>query len=191
MKTVKAILSRVIYTEPTPLPPNNASSNNRQSTGQTCNHSPSPQRHLTPGQYISDESSQNHDQQNHYSHQPNKFTRLCITCVIQTTEKVHVHYNEKQTRSIGVQITQLPAIRNITHLVLNTMESLIYVCCIMHCQENTSPNLQNKAQSGLNTPVIIPVQIRRGRVTNQMILRYYLHGLIPLATTQFFDRSCH
>jgi hypothetical protein len=150
-----------------------------------------PKLRKTPRLYVTNESCQNHNLQNYNSNQPYKFTRLCITCIIQTTEKMHVNNNKKQTPSICMQITQLPSIRYITHQVLNTVKCLIYVCSIMHCQENTSPNLQNKTLSSQYTPIIISIQIRRCRITNQMILRYSLQGLIPQATTQFFERSFH
>lgn len=191
VKAIETVQSRIIYTETSPQPTNNTCSNYRQSTCQTCNNGPSPQAHLSPRLYVTNESSQNHYQQNYNSNQPYKFTRLCITCVIQTTEKMHVNNNKKQTPSVCMQITQQPSIRHITHQVLNTMKCLIYMSCVMHCQEDTSPNLQNKAQSSQNTPIIISIQIGRCWITNQMILRYNQHGLIPQATTQFFDRSFH
>ena len=191
VKTKETIQSRIIYTESSPLPTNNARSNYRQGTCQTCNNSPSPKRHLTPRLYVTNKGSQNHNQQNYNTYQPYKFTRLRITCIIQTTKKMHINNNKKQAPSICMQITQLPTIWYITHQMLNTMKCLIYMSSIMHCQENTSPNLQNKTQSSQNTPIIISILIRRCWITNQMILRYNLHGLIPQATTQFFDRSFH
>jgi hypothetical protein len=191
VETKETIQGRVIDAEATPLPSNNTGSNDRQSTCQTCNNSPSPKRHLTPRQHVTNKSSLNHDLQNDNSNQPYKFTRLCITCIIQTTEKMHINNNKKQAPSICMQITQLPTIGYITHQVLNTMKCLIDMSSIMHCQENTSPNLQNKTQSSQNTPIIISIQIRRCWITNQMILRDDLHGLIPQAPTQFFERSFH
>eukprot|EP00882_Tetradesmus_deserticola_P000042 GHRQ01000044.1.p1 GENE.GHRQ01000044.1~~GHRQ01000044.1.p1 ORF type:complete len:350 (-),score=-61.41 GHRQ01000044.1:128-1177(-) len=191
METIKTIQSRIINTKSTPLPTNNTCSNNRQSTCQTCNNSSSPKRHLTPGLYITNKSSQNHNQQNYNSKQPYKFTRLCITCIVQTTKKMHINNNKKQTSSVCMQITQLPTIRYITHQVLYTMKCLINMSSIVHCQKDTSPNLQNKTQSSQNTPIIISIQIRRCWITNQMILRYNQQWLIPQTTTQFFDRSFH
>lgn len=191
VETKKTIQSRIIYTESSPLPTYNTCSNHRQGTSQTCNNGPSPQGHLTPGLYVTNKSCQNHNQQNYNSNQPHKFTRLCITSIVQTTEKMHINNNKKQTPSVCMQITQLPTIRYITHQMLNTMKCQINMSSIMHCQEDTSPNLQNKTQSSQNAPIIISIQIRGCWITNQMILRYSLHGLIPQATTQFFDRSFH
>lgn len=141
VKTKEPIQCRIIYTKASPLPTYNTSSNNGQSTSLTCNNGSSPKRHLTPRLHITNKSCQNHNQQNYNSKQPYKFTRLCITGVVQTTEKMHINYNKKQTPSVCMQITQLPTIRYITHLVLYTMKCLIYMSCIMHCQKNTSPNL--------------------------------------------------
>lgn len=191
VETVKSVKGWVIYGKATPLPTNNTRSNKRQSTCLTCNYCPSPKTHLSPWLYVTNKSCQNHNQQNNNSNQPYKFTRLCITCVVQTTEEVHVHNNKKQTPSICMQITQLPTIWYITHQVLNTMKCLIYMSSIVHCQKNTSPDLQNKTQSSQNTPIIISIQIRRCWITNQVILCYSQHGLIPQATTQFFERSFH
>jgi hypothetical protein len=191
MEAVETIQGRIIYTETTPLPSYNTGTYYRQSTCQTSNYSPSPKRHLTPRLYISDKGGQNHNQLDHNSNQPYKFTRLCITSVIQTTEKVHVNNDKKQTCSVSVQITQHPSIGYVTHQVLNTMKSQVNMCSIMHCQENTGPDLQNLAQSSLYTPIIISILIRRCRVPNQMVLYHSLNGLIPQTSAQFFHRSCH
>jgi len=191
VKTIETVQCRVIYAKATPEPTYNTSSNNRQSTCQTSNNGPSPKTHLTPGEDISNKSSQDHDQQDHNSYLPYKFTRLCITCIIQTTEKMHIYHNKKQTCTICMQITQLPSIRNITHQMLNTMKCLIYMCCVMHRQKNTSYNLQNQTQSSLNTPIIITILIRRCRITHQMILHDSLDGLIPQTSALFFHRSFH
>ncbi len=191
VKTKESIERRVIYTKTTPLPSNNASTNNGQSTPQTSNHGPSPKRHLPPWQNIPNKRSLNHHQQNNNTEQPNKFTRLCITSVIQTTEKMHVYYNKEKRPSICVQITQQPSIRYVTHQMLYAMESHIYMWSVMHRLKNSSPNLQNKGQSSQNTPIVISIQIRGCRVSNQVVLHYILHGLFPLASAQFLKRSFH
>lgn len=145
----------------------------------------------TPRQNISDKCRLNHNLQNNNTDLPYKFTRLCVTRIIQTSEKMHIYNNKKQTPSICMQITQQPTIRYITHLVLHAVESQINVCCVMHCQKNTSLNLQNQTKSCLHTPVIVTILVRRCRVTYLMILYYSQHGLIPQTPAQFFHRSSH
>jgi hypothetical protein len=46
VKTKETIQCWIIYTKSSPQPSYNTLSNNRQSTCQTCNYSPSPKRHL-------------------------------------------------------------------------------------------------------------------------------------------------
>lgn len=191
MKTVKTIKSRIIHTETTPLPTNNSCSNNWKSTCQACNNGSPPLTHLTPRLHISNKCSLNHNLQNYNSNQPHKFTRLCIASVVQTTEKMQVYNNKKLTPTIRMLITQKPSIRYITHQVLYAMKSQIHVRCVMHCQKHTSQNLQNLTKPCLNTPVIIPIQIRRCRIGYLMILNNFLHGLFPQRTTQFIHTSCH
>lgn len=187
----KAVQSRVIYAKATPQPSYNTSTNNGQRTPQTSNYGPSPKRHLTPGQYVSDKCGLNHDQQNNNTNQPNEFTGLRVTCIIQATEKVHINNDEEKRPSVCVQITKQPSVWHVAHQMLYAMKSLINMRCIMHSLKNPSPNLQNKSQSGLYTPIVISIQIGGCRVSNQMILHYILHGLIPLASAQFLKRIFH
>lgn len=191
VKAIKAIQSRIIDREAAPQPTNNSCSHKRESTCQTCNNCSSPLTHLTPRQYVTNKGSQNHNQQNNNTNLPNKFTRGCVTCVIKTTKQMHINNNKKKTSSICMQITQQPSVRNVSHQVLNTVKCQVYMCCIMHCQKNTSQNLQNQTQPSLNSPIIISVQIRRSWVTNQMILYDSQHWLIPQTSTQFFIRISH
>ncbi len=129
--------------------------------------------------------------QDNYSKQPYKFTGLCITSVVQSTEKVHIYYNKEQGRTVCVQIAQQPSIGHITHQMLYAMKSHINMWCIMHRQEDSCPQLQNKSQSSQYTPIVISIQIGRCRISNQVILHYILHGLIPQASAQFLKRSFH
>jgi len=145
----------------------------------------------TPRLYISNKSSLNHDLLNNNSNKPYEFSRLCITGIIQSSENMHINNNKKQTSSICMQITQLPSVRNITHQMLYTMKCKINMCCIMHCQKNSSLNLQNQTLSCLYSPIIITIQIRWCRIRNLMILYNCLHGLIPLTPSQFLNRSSH
>jgi hypothetical protein len=46
VETKETIQGRIIYTKASPQPTNNTCSNDRQSTSQTSNNSPSPKRHL-------------------------------------------------------------------------------------------------------------------------------------------------
>ena len=191
VETVKTVQCRIIDCKTSPKPSNNACSNKRLRTCQTSNYSSSPLTHLTPRQYIPNKRCQNHYQQNNNTNQPNKFTRLCITCIVQTTELVSIHHNEKQRSSICMQITQKPSIRNITHQMLNTLKCLINMCGIMHCLENSCQNLQNQTQTCLNSPIVISIQIRGSRITNQMILDHCQDRLIPQTSTQLFHISSH
>ena len=191
MKRKEAVLSWIIDGESTPQPPDNPCSDNGLSTPQASNYSSTPKGHLTPWLHISNKSGLNHNLQNNNSNQPYKFTGLSVTCVIQPAEKMHINYNKKQRPSVCMQITQGPSIRHVTHQMLNTMKCHINMWCIMHCLKNTSPNLQNKSQSCQYPPIVISIQIGRCRITNQVILHYILHGLIPLASAQFFKRSFH
>jgi len=187
----KAIKSWVIHRESSPEPTYNTSPDNRQCTSQTSNNGSSPKRHLTPRLHIPDKRCLNHYLQNNNSDEPHKFTRLCITGIVQSTEKVHVYYNKEERPPVSMQITLQPSIGYISHQMLYTMKSHINMWCIMHRQENSCPQLQNKSQSSLYTPIIISIQIGGCRVSNQMVLYYILHGLIPLASTQFLKRSFH
>jgi len=187
----KAVQGRVIYAKPSPQPSYNTSTYNGLRAPQTSNNGPSPKRHLTPWQYVSDKCGLNHYQQNNNTNQPNKFTGLCVTCIIQATEKVHINNDEEKRPPICVQITKQPPVRDVTHQMLYTMKSQINMRCIMHCQKNPGPNLQNKSQSSQHTPIVISIQIGGCRISNQMILHYILHGLIPLASAQFLKRIFH
>lgn len=187
----KAILCRVIHGKSTPLPSYNTSPDNGQRTPQAGNYSPSPKRHLPPGLHVPNKCGLNHNQLNNNSKLPYKFAGLCVTGIVQPTKKMHVHYDEKQGPTVCVQITQQPSVRHITHQVLYAMKSHINMWCIMHCQEDSCPNLQNKGQSRQYTPIIISIQIGGCRISNQMILHYILQGLIPLASAQFLKRSFH
>lgn len=191
VKTIESIQGRIIYAKSTPEPPYNAGSNNRQRTCQTCNNSSSPQTHLTPGEYISNKSCLNHNLQNNNPNQPYKFTRLCITSIIQTSKQMHVNNNKKKRCTICMQISQQPTVRNITHQMLNAMKRQINVCSIMHCLKNTGLNLQYLTQTCLNPPIVISIQIRRSRITNLMILDHCQDRLIPQTSTQFLDLSSH
>jgi hypothetical protein len=104
---------------------------------------------------------------------------------------MHINNNKEKTSSICMQITQQPSIRNISHQMLHTMKCQINMCCIMHCQKDTSQNLQYQTQSSQNSPIIIPIQIRRGRITNLMVLNHSQNRLIPQTSTQFFHISSH
>lgn len=185
MQTKETILCRIIYTKSSPKPPDNRSSYYRQCTGLTSNDSPSPQAHLTPRKNISNESSENHYQQNHNSNLPNKFSRLCIASIIQPTKQMHINHNKEKTPSIGMQITQQPSVRNITHQMLNTVECLIYMSSVMHCQKNSCPNLKNLAKTPQDPPVIISILIGRSGITNQMILHDTEQRLIQQTSTIF------
>lgn len=143
MQTIKTILCWIIHTKSSPQPSYNTSTYYRLSTCQACNNGPPPKRHLSPRQYVTNKGGQNHNQQDDYSHLPNEFTRLSITSVIQATEKMHVNYSEKQTSTVCMQIALLPPVGHVTHQVLNTVKGQINVSSIMHCQENSSPNLQD------------------------------------------------
>lgn len=165
----KTVQSRIIYTKPSPQPSYNTSTNNGQRTPQTSNYSPSPKRHLSPRQYVSDKCSLNHYQQNNNTNQPNKFTGLCVTCVVQATEKVHINNDEEKRPSIRVQISKQPPVRHVTHQMLYAMKSQINMRCIMHRQKNSSPNLQNKSQSSQHTPIVISIQIGGCRISLSLI----------------------
>lgn len=145
----------------------------------------------TPGLHVSNKRGLNHNLLDHNSKQPYKFTGLCITGIVQPTEKVHIYYNEEQGPTVCVQITQQPSIRHVTHQMLYAMKSHINMWCVMHRQEDSCPNLQNKGQSCQYTPIVISIQIGGCRISNQMILHYILQGLIPLASAQFLKRSFH
>ena len=126
----------------------------------------------TPWKNITNKPGQDHKQQNNYTNQPNRFSRLAITCVIQTTEDMHINNNKKQTLSILMQITQQPSVRNITHKVLDTMKSQIYMSSVVHSQENSCKNLQNQAQPRQNTPIPVSCKVTWSRVTNQVVLNH-------------------
>jgi hypothetical protein len=191
MQAKKAIQGRVIYAEASPLPAYDCGTHNGQSTSLAGNYGSPPQGHLTPGQHITNKCGNNHYLQNNNTNQPYKFARLCITGIVQPTEKMHVHNNKEQAPSVCVQITQSPSIRHVTHLVLYAVKSHINVRCIMHSEENSGCNLEYKGQSSQSTPIVISIQIRGCGVCNQMILHYVLHGLIPLASAQFLKRIFH
>jgi hypothetical protein len=191
MKTVKTVQGGVIHTKPTPLPSNNRCSYNWLSTCQTCNYCSPPQRHLTPGQYITNKCCKNHNLQNNNTYEPNKFTWTCITCIVQSTKKVPINYYKEKRCSICMQVTQKPSIWHITHQMLYTVKSLINMCCIMHCLKNTSNNLQYQAKTCLSSPIIITILIRRSRISNQMILDHIQNRLVKNATTLFFYFSSH
>ena len=95
VKAIKAVLCGVIYTETTPEPRNNTGSNHRKSACQTSNYGSTPKRHLTPWQYISDECGQNHNQLNNHSNKPHKFSRACVTGVVQSTKQMHINNNKE------------------------------------------------------------------------------------------------
>lgn len=145
----------------------------------------------TPRKNVPNKSSLNHYQQNNNTYKPHKFTRTCIASVIQSTKQMHINYNKEKRCTICMQITQKPSIGHITHLMLDTMKCLIYMSSVMHSQENSGQNLQNQTLTCLNSPIIITIQVRGSRITNQMVLNYSQHGLIPKGSTQFFHFSSH
>jgi hypothetical protein len=191
VKAIETVQCRVIYCKPTPKPSDNTSTYYWQSACLTGNYGSSPERHLTPRLNVSDKGSLNHNLQNNNSNKPYKFTRACITCIVQSTELVHIYNNEKERCTICMQVTQKPSIGHITHQMLYTVKCQINMSSIVHCQKNTSQNLQYQTQSSLNSPIIISIQIRRSRVTNQMILNHCQDRLFKDAISQLFDISSH
>jgi hypothetical protein len=191
VKAIETILRRVINSESSPQPSDNTGTHKRLRTRLTSNYCSAPKRHLTPWLYVSNKGSLDHYLQNNYSNKPHKFTRACVASVVQSTKLVHVYNNEKKRCSISMLMAQEPSIRHITHQMLYTVKCLINMCCIVHCQKNTSQNLQYQTQSSLNSPIVISVQIRRSRITNQMILDYRQYGLVKNATALLFHISSH
>ena len=104
---------------------------------------------------------------------------------------MHVDNNKKKTCTVCVQITQLITIRNIAHQMLNTMKGQINMRSIMHCQKNTSLDLQHQTLTSQNSPIVISIQIRGCWITNLMILNNIQNRLIPQTSTQFFFRTSH
>jgi hypothetical protein len=68
METIETIQCRIIYSKSSPKPANNTCSNNWLGTSQTSNNCSPPQRHLSPGQNITNKCCLNHYQQNNYSY---------------------------------------------------------------------------------------------------------------------------
>ena len=104
---------------------------------------------------------------------------------------MHVDNNKKKTCTVCVQITQLITIRNIAHQMLNTMKGQINMRSIMHCQKNTSLDLQHQTLTSQNSPIVISIQIRGCWITNLMILNNIQNRLFPQTSTQFFFRTSH
>jgi hypothetical protein len=68
MEAIETIQCWIVYSKSSPKPSNNASPYNRLSTSQTSNYCSTPLRHLSPGQYVTNECGLNHNQQNNYSY---------------------------------------------------------------------------------------------------------------------------
>lgn len=191
MKTIKPILCWIVNSKTSPKPTYNTCSNYRKCTCQTCNNCSSPKTYLTPRLNITNKSCLNYKLLNNNSNKPNKFTRASITCIIQGSKLVQIHYNKKKTSSISMQITQNPTIWNISHQMLNTFKCLIYMSCIMHCQKNTCSHLLSQTLTCLNTIIIVSIQIRWSWVSNLMVLQNRKTWLIPKTSTLFSMRSSY
>jgi len=187
----ETIQSRIIYTKSSPKPSHNRTSHHRQSTCLASNHCPSPQTHLSPRQYISNKSSQNHDLLNNHTKNPHQFTWLSITSVILSTKLMQIHHPEKEAGSIGMQISQQPSERNVSHLMLHTMECLIYVSSIMHCLKNSGSNLKDLTLSPQDSPIIIGIQIGRSRISNQMVVDHSQNRLFLQTSSIIHCHSHH
>lgn len=169
MKTIETVQCWVIYCKSSPKPANNTCTNHRKCTCLACNYCSSPKTHLTPRLNIPNKSCLNHKLQKNNTNKPNKFTRTCITCIIHSTKLMQINHNKEKRSSISMQITLLPTIWNITHLVLNTFKRVIHMSSIMHCQKNTCSYLQHQTLPSLNTVVVVSVQVRWSWISNLMV----------------------
>lgn len=179
----EAVEGGVVHAEPSPQPGHNRTAHHRNGTRQAGNHGSSPQGHLPPRQHIPNEGSQDHDQKQDHTQQPHTFTRLGVAAVEQAPEQVGVNHYKKERGAVGVQVSKQPTMRHVPHQVLDTGESQVHMCRVVHSQEDPGQDLGNQTQACEHSPVPIPRQVCWRRIAHQMTLYQTQNRLMPQAAS--------
>ena len=147
VKAKESVQGCVIHGKPSPQPDNNVISYNRNNGCKAGNHRCSPQRHLPPRQDIPDKGCQNHQKKENNPKNPHEFSWTCVGPIIESSKNMNIDDDEKHSRSICVKIPEEPPSFNISHNMLNARKGKVHVGSIMHCKEDSTCNLDPKADS--------------------------------------------
>ena len=74
---------------------------------------------------------------------------------------MQINGEEKERRSVGMQVTQCPAAIHVSHDVLNARERHVGVRSVMHRENDARHNLEREAEGHDDAPDPHPIQILR------------------------------
>ena len=120
--------------------------NHGHSSKQVHDHLGAPVGHLAPWQQVTHEGFGHEAQEDGATKNPDQFTWFAIAAIHEATEHVQVHHHEEGRGARGVHVANEPTPRHISHDVLNGGECQIGIWFVMHHQENTGDDLNDKHQ---------------------------------------------
>ena len=150
--------------------------NERNRTEQRDDHLGTPVGHLPPGQQVAHEGLTHQHQVDQHTEQPDQLTRLLVRAVHQATQHVQVDDDEERRGAGGVQITQQPAVLDITHDVLDRGKRAIGRRLVAHGQPDTGYQLVNQHQHGQRAEEVEEVEVLGSVVFGQVIFHHLSDG---------------
>ena len=140
------------------------------STDQVCDNGRAVQRHLTPWENVAHEGCTHHEKVDDNTEDPADLTRSFVRSVIEAAEHVDVHREEEHGSAVRVDVTDQPAIFDVTHNALNARKRHVDVWNVVHCENDTGDDLCDEADREDRAKRPPVVQVFRYRKTYKRIM---------------------
>src|SRR5215469_13956057 len=106
----------------------------------------SPERHLAPYKYVTEEGGGNHQDVDDHAEDPQHFAWGLVGAVVEATKDVDIDGEEEHRCAGGVQIPDEPAVIHLAHDVLDGVEGEVGVRHIVHRKHYSAHDLHAEAE---------------------------------------------
>ena len=170
VKGIEADECRVVDRETAPHPADQRLPDHREGRKEVGDHGCGPVAHLPPGQHVSHERGRHHRQEDHQADPPQHLAGSLVGSVIEAPEDVQIDDDEEERCAVGVRVADQPAVIDIAHDPLDTVEGHVRVRRVVHREHDARHDLQHERDSGKRTEVPHVVEVARRRVVDEVMI---------------------